>query len=81
SELKSAIDKATANDVINFKPTSEVKEAFTIQTDKAVTVNLNGSNRYETSLLIAKEIDKNHDVEKVYITNANGGEVDALTIA
>ncbi|WP_139048328.1 cell wall-binding repeat-containing protein, partial [Clostridioides difficile] len=39
------------------------------------------SNRYETSLLIAKEIDKNHDVEKVYITNANGGEVDALTIA
>ncbi|EQE92628.1 cell wall binding repeat 2 family protein, partial [Clostridioides difficile CD104] len=40
-----------------------------------------GSNRYETSLLIAKEIDKNHDVEKVYITNANGGEVDALTIA
>ncbi|OJT72511.1 hypothetical protein BM531_21540, partial [Clostridioides difficile] len=40
SELKSAIDKATANDVINFKPTSEVKEAFTIQTDKAVTVNL-----------------------------------------
>ncbi|KAK2333061.1 hypothetical protein XC52_00075, partial [Clostridioides difficile] len=43
SELKSAIDKATANDVINFKPTSEVKEAFTIQTDKAVTVNLNGT--------------------------------------
>ncbi|EQG01798.1 cell wall binding repeat 2 family protein, partial [Clostridioides difficile 840] len=36
---------------------------------------------YETSLLIAKEIDKNHDVEKIYITNANGGEVDALTIA
>ncbi|MBT2158877.1 hypothetical protein KK423_12395 [Clostridioides difficile] len=31
--------------------------------------------------MIAKEIDKNHDVEKVYITNANGGEVDALTIA
>lgn len=43
SELKSALDKATANDVINFKPTSEVKEAFTIQTDKAVTVNLNGT--------------------------------------
>ncbi|MFL8757109.1 cell wall-binding repeat-containing protein, partial [Clostridioides sp. GD02376] len=43
SELKSAVDKATANDVINFKPTSEVKEAFTIQTDKAVTVNLNGT--------------------------------------
>lgn len=43
SELKSAIDKATANDVINFKPTSEVKEAFTIQTDKAITVNLNGT--------------------------------------
>ncbi|WP_227831702.1 cell wall-binding repeat-containing protein, partial [Clostridioides sp. ES-S-0049-03] len=43
AELKSAVDKATANDVINFKPTSEVKEAFTIQTDKAVTVNLNGT--------------------------------------
>ncbi|EQF27460.1 cell wall binding repeat 2 family protein, partial [Clostridioides difficile CD160] len=43
SELKSAVDKATANDVINFKPNSEVKEAFTIQTDKAVTVNLNGT--------------------------------------
>ncbi|WP_199855327.1 cell wall-binding repeat-containing protein, partial [Clostridioides difficile] len=64
---ESSISKTTANQIKS--------------TINATQTRLNGSNRYETSLLIAKEIDKNHDVEKVYITNANGGEVDALTIA
>ncbi|HSQ87302.1 N-acetylmuramoyl-L-alanine amidase [Romboutsia sp.] len=40
-----------------------------------------GINRYETSLKIAKEIDDNHDVNKIYIANGYKGEVDALTIA
>ncbi|MBY1444476.1 N-acetylmuramoyl-L-alanine amidase [Clostridioides difficile] len=64
---ENAISKTTANQIKSTVNASQTR--------------LNGSNRYETSLLIAKEIDKNHDVEKVYITNANGGEVDALTIA
>jgi N-acetylmuramoyl-L-alanine amidase len=42
---------------------------------------LAGVDRYETSLKIAKEIDGNHDVNKIYIANGYKGEVDALTIA
>ncbi len=42
---------------------------------------LAGVDRYETSLKIAKEIDANHDVNKIYIANGYKGEVDALTIA
>lgn len=42
---------------------------------------LAGVDRHETSLKIAKEIDANHDVNKIYIANGYKGEVDALTIA
>ncbi len=42
---------------------------------------LAGVDRHETSLKIAKEIDDNHDVNKIYIANGYKGEVDALTIA
>ena len=40
-----------------------------------------GSDRNETSLKIAQEIDKNHDVNKVFIANGFKGDIDALTIA
>ncbi|WP_270942939.1 N-acetylmuramoyl-L-alanine amidase [Romboutsia lituseburensis] len=40
-----------------------------------------GQSRYETSLEIAKAIDSNHDVNKVYMANGFQGDIDALSIA
>ena len=47
---------------------------------KATVTRIGGSTRYETSLAIAKQIDKIVDVSKVYISSGTG-EVDALSIA
>lgn len=47
---------------------------------KATVTRIGGSTRYETSLAIAKQIDKIADVSKVYISGGTG-EVDALSIA
>lgn len=47
---------------------------------KATVTRIGGSTRYETSLAIAKQIDKIADVSKVYISSGTG-EVDALSIA
>ena len=46
----------------------------------ATITRIGGSTRYETSLAIAKHIDKVADVNKVYISSGTG-EVDALSIA
>ncbi|HAU4953214.1 TPA: N-acetylmuramoyl-L-alanine amidase [Clostridioides difficile] len=84
NSVKSELKRLNPKDVIIIGDENAVSKTTANQIKSTVNASqtrLNGSNRYETSLLIAKEIDKNHDVEKVYITNANGGEVDALTIA
>lgn len=47
---------------------------------KATVTRIGGKTRYETSLAIAKQIDKIADVNKVYISSGTG-EVDALSIA
>ena len=47
---------------------------------KATVTRIGGKSRYETSLAIAKQIDKIADVNKVYISSGTG-EVDALSIA
>ncbi len=47
---------------------------------KATLTRIGGSTRYETSLEIAKQIDKIADVNKVYRSSGTG-EVDALSIA
>ena len=47
---------------------------------KATVTRIGGKTRYETSLAIAKQIDKVADVNKVYISSGTG-EVDALSIA
>ena len=47
---------------------------------KTTVTRIGGSTRYETSLEIAKQIDKIADVSKVYISSGTG-EVDALSIA
>ncbi|HBF4546040.1 TPA: N-acetylmuramoyl-L-alanine amidase [Clostridioides difficile] len=82
--VKSELKRLNPKDVIIIGDENAISKTTANQIKSTVNASqtrLNGSNIYETSLLIAKEIDKNHDVEKVYITNANGGEVDALTIA
>ncbi len=84
ASVKSELKRLNPKDVIIIGDENSISKTTANQIKSTVNASqtrLNGSNRYETSLLIAKEIDKNHDVEKVYITNANGGEVDALTIA
>ena len=49
--------------------------------DSKINVSrISGLNRYETSLNIAKEIDKTNDITKVYI-GAGDGEADALSIS
>ncbi|MCC0783084.1 N-acetylmuramoyl-L-alanine amidase [Clostridioides sp. ES-S-0108-01] len=82
--VKSELKRLNPKDVIIVGNENSISKTTANQIKSVVNASqtrLSGSNRYETSLLIAKEIDKNHDVDKVYITNANGGEVDALTIA
>ncbi|MCI9978440.1 N-acetylmuramoyl-L-alanine amidase [Clostridioides difficile] len=82
--VKSELKRLNPKDVIIIGDENSISKTSANQIKTAVNASqtrLSGSNRYETSLLIAKEIDKNHDVDKVYITNATGGEVDALTIA
>ncbi|VFG06411.1 N-acetylmuramoyl-L-alanine amidase [Clostridioides difficile] len=84
NSVKSELKRLNPRDVIIIGDENAISKTTANQIKSTVNASqtrLKGSNRYETSLLIAKEIDKNHDVEKVYITNANGGEVDALTIA
>ncbi|MGO1041419.1 N-acetylmuramoyl-L-alanine amidase [Clostridioides difficile] len=84
ASVKAELKRLNPKDVIIIGDENSISKTTANQIKSTVSASqtrLNGSNRYETSLLIAKEIDKNHDVEKVYITNANGGEVDALTIA
>ena len=46
----------------------------------ATVTRIGGKSRYETSLAIAKQIDKIADINKVYISSGTG-EVDALSIA
>ena len=59
-------------------PESVVKS---IKNNTNATVSrIGGKSRYETSLAIAKQIDKIADVNKVYISSGTG-EVDALSIA
>ncbi|MCC0657363.1 N-acetylmuramoyl-L-alanine amidase [Clostridioides sp. ES-S-0123-01] len=82
--VKAELKRLNPKDIIIIGDENSISKTSANQIKSTVSASqtrLNGSNRYETSLLIAKEIDKNHDVDKVYITNANGGEVDALTIA
>ncbi|UDN57555.1 N-acetylmuramoyl-L-alanine amidase [Clostridioides sp. ES-S-0010-02] len=82
--VKAELKRLNPKDIIIIGDENSISKTTANQIKSTVSASqtrLNGSNRYETSLLIAKEIDKNHDVDKVYITNANGGEVDALTIA
>ncbi|MGX9756699.1 N-acetylmuramoyl-L-alanine amidase [Clostridioides difficile] len=84
ASVKAELKRLNPKDVIIIGDENSISKTTTNQIKSTVSASqtrLSGSNRYETSLLIAKEIDKNHDVDKVYITNANGGEVDALTIA
>ena len=84
NSVKSELKRLNPKDIIIIGDENAISKTTANQIKSTVNASqtrLNGSNRYETSLLIAKEIDKNHDVEKIYITNANGGEVDALTIA
>ncbi|MCC0637395.1 MULTISPECIES: N-acetylmuramoyl-L-alanine amidase [unclassified Clostridioides] len=84
ASVKAELKRLNPKDIIIIGDDNSISKTTANQIKSTVSASqtrLNGSNRYETSLLIAKEIDKNHDVDKVYITNANGGEVDALTIA
>lgn len=60
--------------VISNKVENELKSLKNV-------IRIGGVDRHETSLKIAKEIDKYNDVNTIFIANAYKGESDALTIA
>lgn len=64
---QSSISESVVKDIKNINSNIEVKR-------------IAGSNRYETSLNIAKELDKTNDVSKVYIGSGDG-ESDSLSIS
>ncbi|HBF0342976.1 cell wall-binding glycosyl-hydrolase Cwp19 [Clostridioides difficile] len=64
------------NNSIGDKVESEIKDTLS-----NVSINrVGGSDRYSTSLMIAKELVKTNPVEKLYITSGTG-EADSLSIA
>ncbi|MDR1774067.1 MAG: cell wall-binding repeat-containing protein [Clostridioides sp.] len=61
---------------------SQATEKAIQQTVTSANVKrIGGADRHETSLEIAKAIDEDHSISKIYIANGYKGEVDALTIA
>ncbi|MDB3086145.1 cell surface protein [Clostridioides difficile] len=63
----------------NSMPNSVV-EAIKAVNSKISVQRIGGDTRYQTSINIAKEIDKTNDVSKLYI-GAGNGEADSLSIA
>ena len=59
---------------------NSVVEALKNINSKINVARIGGATRYETSLNIAKEINKTQDINKVYI-GAGNGEADSLSIA
>lgn len=60
-------------------PQSIIDEIEKINSSISVE-RIGGTDRYETSLKIAKEIDKTNDITKIYVGSGNG-EADSLSIA
>lgn len=60
---------------VSSKAVSDLKKSG------ASVSRIGGNNVTEISLNIAKAIDENHDVNKVYVANGTNGQIDALTIA
>ncbi|HAT4374124.1 TPA: cell wall-binding protein Cwp10 [Clostridioides difficile] len=63
----------------NSMPNSVV-EAIKVVNSKISVQRIGGDTRYQTSINIAKEIDKTNNVSKLYI-GAGNGEADSLSIA
>lgn len=63
----------------NAIPQSIIDEIKKINSSISVK-RIGGDDRYETSLNIAKEIDKTNDITKIYV-GAGNGEADSLSIA
>lgn len=83
-ETINEIKRLKASNVIVIGGESAMPKSIVDQV-KAIGSNISvqrigGVNRYETSLNIAKEIDKINDIRRVYI-GAGNGEADALSIS
>ncbi len=59
---------------------NSVVEAIKAVNSKISVQRIGGDTRYQTSINIAKEIDKTNNVSKLYI-GAGNGEADSLSIA
>lgn len=83
-ETKQQLSKLKMKNIIiiggeNIVSTNVVKEIESIL-DKVNIERIGGNDRYETSLLIAKKIDSQFNVEKVYVGYGNS-EADLISIA
>ncbi|RDY23255.1 hemagglutinin, partial [Romboutsia maritimum] len=86
-ELKDAVSNAKANDVIDFKPTSTIDEKFTIETNSAITVKLNGKFTKTITIDMPNgDVINNATVEDIIIedvkngTFVNNGTISAMTV-
>lgn len=89
---KDSIAESTKKELKRLNPSEVIViGGSTVVSDKAIndiknTTNtdvrrLAGVDRHDTSVKIAQEIDKNADINKIYLANGYKGEIDALTIA
>lgn len=89
---KDGLPKATKSELTRLNPKnivliggnaviSESLEKELKSTTSSNVSRIQGKNRFETSLAIAKKIKEDHDVDKIFVANGYRGESDALTIA
>lgn len=82
--IKEEIDRLNPNEIVIVGGEGTVSKSVEneLKTINSCTISrIWGDDRHETSLRVAQEIDKHHDVSKVFIANGFQGDVDALTIA
>jgi putative cell wall-binding protein len=82
SETMEEIRRLKAKEIILIGGTSVISEAVetSLRAQGYTVSRIGGQDRYETSLLIAKELDKIIDVKTIYMAYGRG-EPDALSIA
>lgn len=81
---KNEIKRLNPQNIVLIGGNSVISERIEKDLKSTTSSNISriqGKNRFETSLEIAKKIDEDHDVYEIFIANGYKGESDALTIA
>lgn len=81
---KNEITRLNPKNIILIGGDAVISESIKSQLQSETSANVSriaGTNRNLTSLEIAKKIDEDHDVNKIFVSNGFNGEADVLTIA